>query len=155
MITNAHADLLATAYVQQNPDADPQAVGHAILVENARAVRSTYEDRHGAAADGEAQARRYRYRPWRGNIEPDFLHVQACCANYQCSDGLGFHTTFAGEVIARLIIRTGGFEREMPEGYPWGVDCHPEDGPALKAQLAAMERTASIVEQLKLNLEWS
>lgn len=145
MISDAHADFLATAYLQFiDGDADPQAIGAALLTENARSIRVRYEERHGMAEQGDTQAAAYRYRPWRGNINPDDLHVQALCANYQCSEDHCWPSTDSAKQIAQLVEATGGWEREMPDGYDWGVDWHPEDKAPAIAALTALEGARAV-----------
>jgi hypothetical protein len=129
MISDAHADFLATAYLQfVNPAADPQTIGRALLIENARSLFARYEDRHGCAADGAEQAGAYLYRPWRGNIDPENLNKQAACADYQCCEhGVEWTGSASAARLAELIAATGGERHDWAEIYPWGIDCHPED----------------------------
>lgn len=148
MITDAHADFLATAYLQFiDPDADPVANGRELLTENAHSLRALYEDRHGMAAEGEAQAAAYGYRAWRGNIDPDNLNKQARCADYQCCEhGAAGQASPSQARIAALIAATGGPDRELCEDYPWGINWHPKDAPApLPANRAQFEEAPLIL----------
>ena len=126
MISDAHADMLATAIPAfLGIDFPGQQLGELLLLANVLSVRTRYADRHGIAAAGEAQAAAYRYRPWMGNIEPGFLGKQACCAAYQCDEWEGFETSTIGKLIAQLIEVSGVDLCNLPEEYPWGIDCHP------------------------------
>jgi hypothetical protein len=126
MITDAHADLLATAYRQLiDMRADPQEIGRAILEQNARSLRTRYEDRHGIAGEGEAQAAAYVYRRWQGNVGGEFLNKQAACALYQACETGDYAETPGGRALQALLDATGGDECKWCDGDPWGVDTHP------------------------------
>lgn len=128
MITDAHADFLATAYLQFVDDsADPQTIGQAILTENARSCRARYDDRHGMAAEGEAQAAAYVYRRWIGNIAPANLNKNARCAAYQACEHDEWEQSSAFAQIQQMMDATGGGDCAMDDDYPWGIDEHPED----------------------------
>ena len=140
MITDAHADFLATAYLQfVDATADPQQIGSELLTENARSLRARYQERHGMASEGEAQAAAYAFRPWRGNIDPENLHKQARCAQYQCCEhGEEWTASDSAKRVETLIALTGGQERRTSEHYPWGIDQHPEEErPANREQFEA------------------
>lgn len=126
MITDAHADLLATTYRQLiDTRADAQEIGRAILDQNARSIRALYEDRHGAAAEAEAQAAAYVYRRWQGNETREFLNKQAACALYQACETGDYAETPGGRALQALVDATGGDECKWCDGDPWGIDQHP------------------------------
>lgn len=131
MLSDAHADFIATAYVQFiDAQADPQAVGRELLEENARSLRALYAERNGLADEGEASASAYRFQPWRGNIAPENLNKQARCAAYQCCEhGEEWTASASGQRIAQLIEATGGGGDDKPlsDAYPWGIDERPTD----------------------------
>lgn len=128
MITDAHADFLATAYRQfVDPSIDPQEFGHQLLVENARSLRARYENRHGMARDGEAQAAAYGFRPWAGNIDPENANKQAACAAYQCCEHDEWNASDSAQRLQMLTGATGGEGVKWSDFYPWGIDEHAED----------------------------
>jgi|TARA_Y100000815_G_scaffold141107_1_gene127663 hypothetical protein len=150
MITDAHTDFLATAYVKfVEPAADPQEIGRWFLIENARSLRALYDTRHGMAAGGDAQAKAYRYRPWRGNIAPGDLYQQACCAQYQsCEHGKAWQNSASAARLLQLrdaaMRESKGTAADDSDDYPWGIDCHRE-----AAQIARpIDRAPMVQERL-------
>lgn len=135
MITDAHADMLATAAVQFLGAAPSfaQTFGESLLAANVLSVTARYEERHGLAADGRAQLAAYRYRKWMGNIDPADLFVQVRCAEYQCDEWDDFAGSVIASLLRDLVAATGLDPEHMPEGYAWGIDCHP--GEALELEL--------------------
>lgn len=132
MVSDAHLDLLATAWVQLiDPDADPQAIGQQLARDCAASIRARYEDRHGCAAEAEAQAEAYRFRKWPGNIDPAMLAKQVACFDYQACETLDWKerpSFVACERLAGRLVAMGfDFQGEPMNSrrfdeYPWGVD---------------------------------
>lgn len=121
MITTAHADFIATAYLQfVDGDADPQAIGKELLQENVNSLAARYGDR-----SDQPQVDSYRFRRWLGNIDPANANKQARCADYQACEHSEWEHTAAFRQLQRLIDATGGSEAKLDEAYPWGIDEHP------------------------------
>lgn len=139
MVSDAHLDLLATAYVAfVDPDADPQALGQQLARDCAASIRARYEDRHGCAAEAEEQAEKYVYRRWIGNIDPLMLAKQVACYAYQSCETEDWpqRPSFAAteRLNGRLLAMGADYERQDTDDYPWGVDYHPEDREAPEPQ---------------------
>lgn len=134
MITDAHADFIATAYLQfVDPAADPQAIGQELLTENARSIRARYPHQEEWRAECDAQAAAYRFTPWRGNVDPENLNKQARCADYQCCEhGEAWAASASCAQLEAMIAKTGGHERALSDEYPWGIDDHPGAAPQLE-----------------------
>lgn len=132
MVSNAHLDLLATAWVQLiDPDADPQEIGQQLARDCAASIRARYEDRHGCAAEAEAQAEAYRFERWPGNIDPAFLAKQVACFRYQACETADWKerpSYIAVErLMGRLVAMRVDYDAEPMNSrrfdeYPWGVE---------------------------------
>jgi hypothetical protein len=151
MISDAHADFLATAFLRLvDAGADPQLIGRELLEENARSLEALYADRHGVAQDGRDQAAAYTYRRWTGAIEPSNVLKQARCAQYQsCEHGDAWTASASARRLAQLIVPAGGYEADLSDEFPWGIDEHPEQSAELDPDRAPGrigERLAQVIE---------
>lgn len=122
MVSDAHIDFLATAYVQHvNKAADPQLVGAALILENARSI----EARYGGASGGQAfaQAHAYRYRPW---AEPlgSVVRVakQISCLEYQSCEHDEWQSSKAQAILVDLLAALA------PKGEGAGKDWEHRSG---------------------------
>lgn len=146
MISDAHADFLATAAVQFLGESNPQAIGQAVLDCNAKAIRARYQDQHGMAAQAEEQAAGYLFRRWMGDIDPADLFTQARCARYQCAEFEGWEDQPPMQMLARLITAAGYEDgARVPDGYSWGIDCHPGEMFEIVESVAPLPDPAVII----------
>lgn len=121
MISNRHADFLATAYVQFiDASAHPQEIGQQLLYENCASLAARYGNNETWQAD------QYRYRPWRAPIDPANVNKQARCADYQCCEHAEWEFSESALRLDALIDATGGRDCELSREYPWGIDEHAE-----------------------------
>jgi hypothetical protein len=130
MVSDAHVDLLATAFVRLvDPAADPQAVGLQMLRHNARSIRARYSHNAGFCDEADAQADAYRYQPWRADISPAMLSKQIACLNYQSCEFDGWEQCESRHMLDQLQAHCPKYDdlsRDAETGIPWGVDDHPE-----------------------------
>ena len=118
MITNDHADFLATAYVRLvDPAADPQAIGRELLHENMRSLSARYHSQ----VDWEA-LEVYAYREWPGELIASWVNKNAACADYQCCEHREWAESDSVKRINALLEVTGGLTNEWPESVPWGIE---------------------------------
>lgn len=121
MITDAHADLLATAYLAfVDPKASGQIIGQELLAENARSLEARYAD-----TDNFKQAALYQHRPWDGPLDPRLVRKQLDCADYQCCEHDGWRSSNTAFRLGLLEQRLKALPSEWDvddRARPWGVD---------------------------------
>lgn len=144
MVSNAHIDLLATAWVQLiDPAADPQEIGQQLAHDCAASIRARYP----SDTEAREQAFAYRFRQWPGNIDPEFLAKQVACYRYQSCEGdweSRKSFTAVERLMGRLVAMGVDYDGEPVNSrnfdeYPWGVDEeHREGGALLNAPAATV-----------------
>lgn len=149
MVSDAHIDLLATAWVQLiDPAADPQEIGQQLAHDCAASIASRYSN----AKEERKQAFAYRFRQWPGNIDPEFLAKQVACYRYQACEG-DWESRKSFTAVERLmgrLVAMGVDWDSQPlnsrrfDDYPWGVDEEHRNG---GGTLAAPEATIIVIRE--------
>ncbi|HEV2747739.1 MAG TPA: hypothetical protein VGW34_10640 [Allosphingosinicella sp.] len=125
MVSDAHIDLLATAYVALvDGTADPQRIGRQLLADNARSIRARYGDEQ----DPDAQVAAYRYRRWLGNMRPELLSKQIACLDYQSREFDEWPQSASRRYLDALQWHCPKYDaiaRDIADALPWGIDEHP------------------------------
>lgn len=144
MITDDHADFLATAYVQLVDDAaDPQEVALDLLRENMFSLQERYDE----PLDDERLAT-YQYREWPGELDLGWVNKNAACADYQCCEHGSWGATQSCHRLVRLIEVSGG-EGKYPDSAPWGIDS--EHRPAAPLPPLASEQSPGMVRMILID----
>lgn len=127
MITNDHADFLATAYLRLvDPTADPQAIGRELLHENMRSLTARYETQ----TDDE-RLNAYVYREWAAPLKPAWVDCAAACAEYQsCEHGDEWQASDSCRRLEAIQAASGWPKgKSWPDSAPWGIDAKHRDKP--------------------------
>ena len=117
MISDAHADLLATAYVALiDPQADPQLMGRELLFENAKSLRARYGDNTNFD-----RCELYVYHPWPLPLSTTLVSKAAACADYQCCEHDGWGISASCKALTALE-QLQPYWHALGERMPWGID---------------------------------
>lgn len=134
MITDDHADFIATAYVRLiDPAADPQTIGRELLMENHASLAARYGD------NDFSQGKAYRFREWEGELDRVWINKAAICADYQCCEHREWEPSASCKRLAQLVAITGG-EPGFPasaayNAAPWGIEHeHRPEAPAKRRE---------------------
>lgn len=155
MITNDHADFLATAYVRFiDPTADPQAFALDLLRENMFSLRERYDD----PIDDQLLAE-YQFREWSGELDPVTVHKNAACADYQCCEHREWYSTASAAAMKALCAATAdSVTGPAYDAAPWGIEAshrpappppptfHAEQGPGRYRAILVDPATKTIAE---------
>lgn len=126
MITNDHADFLATAYVRLiDPAADPQTIALDLLRENMFSLRTRY----GTPVDDQLLAE-YQFREWPGELDLTTVHKNAACADYQCCEHREWADSASAKAMKALCDATANaVSGPAYDAAPWGIEASHRPAP--------------------------
>jgi hypothetical protein len=126
MITNDHADFLATAYVRLvDPAADPQTIAQDLLRENMFSLRARY----GTPVD-EQLLSEYQFREWPGELDLSSVHKNAACADYQCCEHQEWADSFSAKAMKALCdAAAAAVSAPAYDAAPWGIEAEHRPAP--------------------------
>lgn len=127
MISDAHVDLVASAYVQfVDASANAQSIGAMLIGENAQSICYRYSHYADDCAEARAQAAAYEYRPW-GAVSRLMLLKALACLDYQSCEHDGWQTSAAKRIVSDLEaeMKLAGLPEYganiLFDDLPWGI----------------------------------
>lgn len=132
MVSDAHIDLLATAFVQLvDPAADAQKIGATLIGENAKSINYRYSHSPEFWQEANEQRDAYQYREWRGDINGPLLSKSVACFDYQACEHPDYEQSETKRIVAQLEANAPEFDDDAADSWseiPWGVE--EDDRPA-------------------------
>lgn len=128
MVSDAHVDLLATAYVALvDQSAEPQRVGQRMLRDNAISVATRYPCDREWIVECQEQAEAYRYQRWNGELNLALVSKQIACLDYQSCEFDGWGSSLSRRYLDALewhCPKQDAIPTEVYDRLPWGIDGH-------------------------------
>ena len=129
MVSDAHVDFLATAYLRLvEADADPQQIGEIMIRDNARSIRARYGHNRQMCRGADEQAARYTFQRWTGPLDPLNISKQIACLDYQSCEFDGWFQSASRALLNKLQAHVPIFDDCLAterDAHPWGIDDHP------------------------------
>ena len=124
MVSNAHIDLLATAYVRLvDASADAQEIGAQLIRENSESICYRYSHYPEDCDNARAQAADYTFREWPGEIAPRLLSKSVACFDYQACEHPAYEESEGKRIVAALEAKAPEFNSGSAfDALPWGVE---------------------------------